>query len=251
MRRLTPPAAAPQFAARAGAATLPEKDRLAAVTALGFIPTRDAAFALLDLAQHADGLVQEQAFWWLLNYRAERWAGHGVDAELKSRGLYDPESVVISESIVPEPPEESLLPPVVEIAALKGDAARGALLVAACYTCHRVGEQGIEYGPNLTSFARMQPTEVVIQAVTQPSADIAHGFDGTVVTLKDGKVIHGMVLSSGDPLVVRSMGGFTQMIPADSVEKRERLRRSLMLSAEQLGFDAQAVADLVAYLKGL
>jgi hypothetical protein len=29
------------------------------------------------------------------------------------------------------------------------------------------------------------------------------------------------------------------------------MNRSLMLSAEQLGLDAQAVADLVAYLKGL
>jgi putative heme-binding domain-containing protein len=241
----------PQLAARATAATLSEKDRLAAVTALGFIETRDAAFALLDLAQNAQGLVQQQAFWWLLNYRAERWAGHGVDAELKVRGLYDPESVVINESLLPEPPAESALPPVAEIATFKGDAARGALLVAACYTCHRVGDQGIEYGPNLTSFARMQPTEVVIQAVTQPSADIAHGFDGSVVTLKDGKVIHGMVVSSGDPLVVQSMGGFTQLIPADRIEKQERLRRSLMIPAEQLGFDAQAVADLVAYLKTL
>jgi putative membrane-bound dehydrogenase-like protein len=249
--RLTPDAAVPQLATRAAAATLSEKDRLAAVTALGFIETRDAAFALLELAQNAQGLVQQQAFWWLLNYRAERWAGHGVDAELKARGLYDPESVAINESILPEPPAESALPPVAEIAVLKGDAARGGLLVAACYTCHRVGDQGIEYGPNLTAFARMQPTEVVIQAVTQPSADIAHGFDGSVVTLKDGKVIHGMVVSSGDPLVVQSMGGFTQLIPADRIEKREQLRRSLMLSAEQLGFDAQAVADLVAYLKTL
>jgi putative heme-binding domain-containing protein len=97
----------------------------------------------------------------------------------------------------------------------------------------------------------MQPTEVVIQAVTQPSADIAHGFDGTIVTLKDGTVIHGKLVSSSDPLVVQSMGGFTQLIPADRVEKRGQLRRSLMLSAEQLGFDAQAVADLVAYLKTL
>jgi putative membrane-bound dehydrogenase-like protein len=247
--RLTPAAAVPQFAARAGAASLSEKDRLAATTALGFIPTKDAAFALLDLAQGGDGQIQRHAYWWLLNYKDTRWQGHGVDEELKTRGLYDPAKVVITESVVAEAPA-SKLPPVAEIAALKGDATRGASLIASCYLCHRVGDQGMEYGPSLTSFAKMQPTEVVIGAIANPSADIAHGYEGTTVTLKDGKIIQGMVLSGGDPLVIMSMGGVTQLIPADQVAKRDRMNRSLMLSAEQLGLDAQGIADVAAYLKG-
>lgn len=248
--RLTPPAAAPQFAVRAAATSLPEKDRLAAVTALGFMPGKEAALALADLAQKADGLVQRQALWWLLNYKDTRWAGLGLEAELKARGLYDPATVVINESVVPVP-EPSKLPPVAEIAALPGDAQRGAARVASCYLCHRIGDQGVEYGPNLTSFAKMQTTEVVIGAIVNPSGDIAHGYDGTTVTLKDGRVVQGMLVSDSDPLVVMSMGGVTQLIPADRVEKKQRLNRSLMLNAEQLGLDAQAVADLVAYLKGL
>jgi putative heme-binding domain-containing protein len=248
--RLTPPAAAGPFAVRASAASLPEKDRLAAVTALGFMPSKEAALALVDLAQKGTGLVQRQAFWWLLNYKNTRWAGHGLDAELKARGLYDPATVVVTESVVPVP-EPSTLPTVAEIAALPGDATRGAARVVSCYLCHRVGDQGVDYGPNLTSFAKFQTTEVVIGAIVNPSGDIAHGYEGTTVTLKDGKIVHGMVVSDGDPLVVMSMGGVTQLIPADQVEKKQRLNRSLMLSAEQLGLDAQGVADLVAYLKAL
>lgn len=109
----------------------------------------------------------------------------------------------------------------------------------------------MEYGPTLTAFAKMQTTEVVIGALVNPSSDIAHGYDGTAVTLKDGTTVHGILVSDSDPLVVMSMGGVTQLIPADRVEKKHRLNRSLMLNAEQLGMDAQAVADLVAYLKGL
>jgi putative membrane-bound dehydrogenase-like protein len=248
--RLTPAAAVRPFAVRAAAVSLSDKDRLAATTALGFVPTKDAAFALLDLAQKATGPVQQQAFWWLLNYKDTRWAGQGVDAELKARGLYDPATIVLNESVVPVP-GESKLPPVAEIAALPGDAQRGASLVASCYLCHRVGNQGMEYGPNLTSFAKMQPAEVVIGAIANPSADISHGYEGTAVTLKDGKVIQGMVLSGGDPLVIMSMGGVTQLIPADQVAKRDRLYRSLMLSGEQLGLDAQGIADVAAYLKAL
>jgi len=248
--RLTPPAAAAQFAMRAAAPSLSQKDRLAAVTALGFMPAKEAALALADLAQKADGLVQKQALWWLLNYKDTRWAGLGLDAELKTRGLYDPATVVINESLVPVP-EPGQLPPVAEIAALRGNAQRGAALVTSCYLCHRVGEQGVEYGPSLTSFAKMQTTEVVVGAIVNPSGDIAHGYEGTTVTLKDGKVVQGMVVSDSDPLVVMSMGGLTQLIPADLVEKKQRMNRSLMLTAEQLGLDAQGVADIVAYLKAL
>ena len=248
--RLTPSSAVPAFLVRATAANLSEKDRLAAVTALGFIPTKEAAFALLDLAQKSSGLVQKQALWWLLNYKATRWAGFGVDAELKSRGLYDPATVVINESVVPPAPP-SKLPPVAEIAALKGDATRGAALVTACYLCHHIGGQGAEYGPNLSAFAKMQPAEVVIGAIVNPSAEISHGFEGTQVTLVDGRSIHGLLLSSGDPLAIQSMGGVTQLIPADRVAKRGRMNRSLMLGAEQLGLGPQQVADIVAYLRSL
>jgi putative membrane-bound dehydrogenase-like protein len=248
--RLTPSAAVPQLAARAGATSLAEKDRLAATTALGFIPTADAALALLDLAQNAQGLVQQQAFWWLLNYKDSRWKHMGVNEQLKARKLYDPATVVISESIVPPPPETKL-PPVAEIAALTGDARRGAALVTACYLCHRIGENGTDYGPNLTAFAKLQTPEVVIDAIANPSSDISHGYEGTVVTLKDGKVIHGRMLSEGDPVVMLSMGGVTQLIPADLVKSKTRLNRSLMMGAEQLGMGPQEIADVVAYLRGL
>jgi putative membrane-bound dehydrogenase-like protein len=248
--RLTPVAAAEAFAARARAESLSEAQRLAAITALGFMPAKPAVVALLDLAQHGKGMIQQTAFWWLLNYKDTRWQGLGVNEELKSRGLYDPETIVITESSVPVP-EPSKLPAVAEIAALRGDAKRGAALVNACYLCHRIGEHGVDYGPNITAFARMQSAESVIDAIAHPSNDISHGYEGTIVTLKDGKVIHGRVFSEGDPLVVQSMGGVLQLIPADRVKDKRRLDRSLMLSAEQLGLHEQEIADLVAYLRSL
>lgn len=248
--RLTPSAALGAFVERVHAETLSEQDRLAALTALAFLPDREAAAALLDLAQHGKGRVQQTAFWWLLNYKDTRWKDYGVDLELKARGLYDPEKVEINESVVAEPPVTKL-PPAEEIAALKGDAQRGASLVAACYLCHRIGDHGVDYGPNLTEFAKMQSRDAVIAAIVNPSADISHGYDGTVLTLTDGKVIHGRLVSSGDPLVMMSMGGVTQLIPKNRVKAQTRLNRSLMLSADQLGLGAQELADIVEYLRGL
>ena len=246
--KLTPAGAAPAFRARALATTLIETDRLAAVTALGFIPTNEAATALLDLAQSATGKVQSHAMWWLLNYKDSRWKEFGLNAALKSRGLYDPETVTISSSLVPVQ-EPTKLPPVAQIAALKGDATRGGNIGQSCYLCHRIGDKGVDYAPALTGFASRQTTEVVIDSIVNPSNDIAHGYDGTEIVLKDRTTIHGLVLSEGNPLIVESMGALTQLVPADRVESKKRLGRSLMLSAEQLGLSAQDVADVVAWLK--
>jgi putative heme-binding domain-containing protein len=205
---------------------------------------------LLDLAQRGGSDIRRNpALWWLMNYKDSRWAGQGIDAELKSRGLFDPDKVTFSESIVPPAPEKSALPPVADIARLRGDAKRGAQVAETCRLCHRIAGRGVDYAPALDGFASRQTREVVIAAIVDPSGDIAHGYDGTEITLQDGRKIHGLQLSGGDPTIIQSMGGVTQMVPKAAIKEKRRLDRSLMLSADQLGLSAQQVADVVAYLK--
>lgn len=246
--RLTPRGSERAWAERAAATSLPGADRLAAVTALGFIDTPAAGQRLLDLAQHSDGPVRDHALWWLINYKDSRWLDQDIDLQLKARGIYDPGNVVLTASTVPEPPP-STLPPAADIAALPSNPARGRDLARACLLCHRIGEEGVDYGPALSGFAKNTPTAVVINAIVHPSSDIAHGFEGMTFTLKDGLVIQGLSLRTGNPVVVQSTGGLTQIIPAQRIKERAPLGRSLMLSAEQLGLSGQDVADIVAYLK--
>ena len=249
--RLTPKGAESAFAARAVAAALPEADRVMAVTALGFTPTREAANALLDIAQKGAGMAKAHALWWVLNYKDIRWPDTDLGAQLKQRGIYDPATASVAPMLIPAP-DPSKLPPAAEIAALRGDATRGAKVAESCLACHKIGDKGIEYGPVLTGFAKGQTPEVLITSIVNPSADIALGFDGVQVTLQDGTVVHGLLLSSSDPLIVQSMGGVTQMIPRNKVRGgTPALGRSLMLSAEQLGLGAQDVSDIVAYLRSL
>jgi putative heme-binding domain-containing protein len=246
--RLTPRDAVPAFRQRAQSTALPVSERNKAVTALGFIATPDAAAALLDIAQANGGEFRgNPALWWLLNYKDSRWADAGVDAELKRRGLFDPDKVQVNEVVVAEPPAATLA--VADVLKLRGNARRGASVAAACQMCHRINGTGADYGPDLTGFASRQTREVVVTAIVNPSADIAHGYDGAEIVLTDGRRIHGLVLSGGNPLIVQSTGGVTQMIPAKLVKERKRLGRSLMLSADQLGLTPQQIADLTAYLR--
>jgi putative membrane-bound dehydrogenase-like protein len=246
--RLTPVTAVPAFAARAVAPSLPASERTKAITALGFIAEPAAANALLEIAQKGGGIQENPALWWLLNYKDSRWAGANVDAELKSRGIFDPTTVTLNEVLVPVPPET---PPftVADVLKLRGDAKRGATVASACMMCHRIKGQGVDYAPSLEGFANRQTRETVVTAIVNPSNDIAHGYDGSEITLQDGRKIHGLVLSTGNPLIVQSTGGVTQFVPAVQVRERKRLGRSLMLSAGQLGLTAQQVADVAAYLK--
>ncbi|HEU4936151.1 MAG TPA: hypothetical protein VFT39_06850, partial [Vicinamibacterales bacterium] len=98
-------------------------------------------------------------------------------------------------------------------------------------------------------WGRGKPADVVATAIVKPSAEIALGYDGTEIKTKDGVTIQGVVLKEGDPLMIRSMGGVTQIIPLDRVANRRRLPQSLMMSAAQLGLSAQEVADVVAFLR--
>ena len=54
--------------------------------------------------------AQNPALWWLLNYKDSRWADAGIDAELKRRGLFDPDAVTVNEVTVPAPRGDSSLP---------------------------------------------------------------------------------------------------------------------------------------------
>ena len=64
---------------------------------------------------------------------------------------------------------------------------------------------------------------MIATAIVNPSAEIAYGYDGTELKTKDGLTIQGVLIKQGDPLMMRSMGGVTQIIPADRVASRRRM----------------------------
>lgn len=245
-----PPSTVNAFKARAVSRALSAADRRAALTALGFIYTREAAGAVVEVAAAVDGPLRAEAIWWLLNQSNHHWNGFGIPAALKDRGIYDPDTVQIIPVITPPPSAPTTLN-LDQIAGLAGNPETGKQIATACMTCHKIGDVGVDYAPNLSDWARTQTTEVIIRSIIDPSADIAHGYEGWEIVTQDGATIHGLVLSNGDPVMVQSMGGITQTVPRKRIESMKRLDRSLMLSAEQLGLSEQLVADVVEYLKSL
>jgi putative membrane-bound dehydrogenase-like protein len=294
--QLHPPQSVPAFKTRALAASLPEKARKDALTAIGFNETKEAADAMLEVAlatrskggvgfqpaldpparvpelpdskvsvdtagaglagagqagstvlPSVERVLFDTALWWLLNRKDNAWKDHGVAAGLKKSGLYDPDSIKLTEVNLPVPPPSKIT--LDAVLKLTGDAKRGETASQRCLMCHRIDKAGVDFGPEMTSWGRTQPTEVIVRSLIDPSADIAHGFHGARIETTDGIVIHGLVLTDGDPLIIQSMGGLTQMLPRGRLNSKTPMTHSLMLSATQQGMTAQDVADVAAFLR--
>lgn len=245
--RLHPAAAVADLQKRASSAKLTQIERKLALDTLAFTPDASAAQAMLAVAKDKETPIHADAMWWLINRSTNDWTSYGITTELKNQGIFDPTSAkLITIETPPAIPSNIKLE---EVLKLKGDAKQGSSLVVRCVMCHQLNNQGVEFGPNLQGWGISQPTDIIAQALIEPSKDIAHGFDGMEIVTKDGIKIHGMILAEGDILIVRSMGGQTQFVPKERIASKKKMDRSLMMSATMLGMTAQDVADIVAYLR--
>lgn len=245
--RLHPAAAVADLQTRAMSNHLSPEERKLALDTLAFIPEASAAKAVLAIAKEKSSPIHDSAMWWLIKRSTDEWESFGIAEELKNEGIFDPETAKLT-SIVTPPAVPSAIS-VDDVLKLTGNPQNGGQLVTRCVMCHQFNGQGVEFGPNLDGWGRSQPTEIIAQALIEPSKDIAHGYDGVELMLKDGTAIHGMLLTEGNIMIIRSMGGQNQFVPQSRVKSRRKLDRSMMLSATQLGLSAQDVADIVAYLR--
>ena len=249
--RLHPASAVRDVRARLLSGKLSEIDLKRDLTTLAFTRSAEAAGTMVELSLSKKFAQAELAKWWVGNRKASLWKAFDVDAIVQARGGNAASAKLLASDLPPEMPGAKALASVEVIAALKGDVANGKAAAAVCYACHKFDGKGIDFGPDLTTYAKQQSLESLILNIAQPSNNIAHGFDGTRVVLDDGMVITGMVLSSGDPLMIKSMGGLVQSIPRNRIKEEKHLDRSLMFTPAQMGLTEQGVADLAAYLRSL
>jgi putative heme-binding domain-containing protein len=247
--RLHPKGAVEPVKARALSAELSSAQRKLAMDTLAFTPDASAAQAMLAIAKDKTSPLAADALLWLIKRSTDDWSTFGIAEELKKQGVFDPDKAKLVSIVTPPPPPADGLPAVADVLKLTGNAKNGASVATRCVMCHEISGQGVEFGPSLTGWGRSQPSEVIAEALINPSKDIAHGYEGQEIITRDGITIHGMILSEGDILIIRCMGGQTQFIPKSRIKSRSKLTHSLMLGATQLAMTPQEIADVVAFLR--
>jgi putative heme-binding domain-containing protein len=80
-----------------------------------------------------------------------------------------------------------------------------------------------------------------------PSAEISHGCVGCEIRTSDRLITPGMVLSGGDPVIVKCMGSQTQTIPKASIASMKPMTKALMCPPSLLGLTPQSTVDMAAY----
>lgn len=136
-------------------------------------------------------------------------------------------------------------------ARLEGDAKRGAAVFQkVCMICHKLGDLGIEVGPDLKTVAT-KPREQLIEAIFDPNRAVEQRNAATQVTKKDKTLVVGQ-LASETPgnLTIRMPGGAEIVVLRTDIQEMKTLPTSIMPEGLESVLTAQDVADVLAFVSG-
>lgn len=143
------------------------------------------------------------------------------------------------------------------ILALPGDAQRGKQVFfstagVACKSCHRIGQEGTDIGPDLSTIGNKYSQAELLESILQPSKRIDAKYLTYLAETADGRVLSGLLVSKDDQQVVlRDASNMLHHLPATEVEQLVVRKESLMPELLLRDMTAQQVADLLAYLSSL
>ncbi len=134
---------------------------------------------------------------------------------------------------------------------LAADATRGTELFRKhCASCHRIGEIGVDVGPNISDSRTKQPLEL-LTSILDPNLAIDNNYFRFNVLTEDGRVIEGIIAEeTSDALVLRGQDNRRERISRDEIAEIKASGVSLMPEGVESQIDQQSMADLIAFIKG-
>jgi putative heme-binding domain-containing protein len=79
---------------------------------------------------------------------------------------------------------------------------RRALNEAQCLTCHRFGDLGGAFAPDLTAVGSRMTPQAILESIIEPSKVVADQYKNTLLVLKDDEVLSGRVIGEDDKTVL-------------------------------------------------
>src|SRR5690606_20855975 len=138
---------------------------------------------------------------------------------------------------------------VAEVIKTSGNREQGkAIFRAKCATCHRVGTEGLNIGPDLSMIGAKFDKTGLLDAIINPSAGMAFGYEMWLITKKDGTTATGFLQADGETVVLKGMNNELYPIKADDIASRKQFSTSIMPEPAALGLDEADLADQSEYL---
>ncbi len=137
------------------------------------------------------------------------------------------------------------------VLALKANAANGhEVFKKACASCHKLGSDGANVGPDLTG-VKNQTSEVLLLHILVPEYEIYPGYISYDVETKDGTSITGLLASeTASSVTLKRALGQEDTILRANIASMASTSLSLMPQELEKTMTKQELADLIGFLKG-
>lgn len=121
-----------------------------------------------------------------------------------------------------------------------------------CSNCHQVDSAGINFGPSLTEIGSKLSKDALYASILHPSAGISFGYEGWLLSLKDGSKVQGYITSRTDDAIdLKLMGGMVVSYAKADITNMERQEQSLMTEGLAKLMSEEELVSLVTYLSSL
>ncbi len=118
-----------------------------------------------------------------------------------------------------------------------------------CAQCHKLYGEGGTIGPDLTGSDRRN-LHYIISNIVDPNAEISNDYRMTIVRMKDGRVLLGVISSREEQSITMATSGEVLSVDSRDILSIEPQKFSMMPEGLVLTFTDQQLRDLVAYLAG-
>jgi cytochrome c oxidase cbb3-type subunit 3 len=119
-----------------------------------------------------------------------------------------------------------------------------------CANCHRIGNIGSIYAPDLTRMGAGRSIEYIRESIVDPSADIPDGYGGVTVVMKDGRRVSGVRVNE-DTFTVQIRKPDQGFALFDKSETKEVIHETKSMMPSYSHLSATDLQNLLAYLETL
>lgn len=135
-----------------------------------------------------------------------------------------------------------------------GDIRRGQSIFlserAACSTCHAIGYQGGNLGPDLTRLGKVRTEADFLESIVFPSRTFVRSYEPVLILARDGETYTGIIKNeTSDSVQIVSGPKVEQRIPRANIAEMRPGQLSIMPAGLDQQLSKQELADLVAFLK--
>ena len=116
-----------------------------------------------------------------------------------------------------------------------------------CAGCHVLYGKGGKLGPDLTGSGRSN-LDYLLENIVTPSSAVSADYQMTILRLKDGQVLSGMIAGQDRNSLTLRMPGSERIVSKSSIESREALSNSIMPMGLLDNLSKYERRDLIGYL---